>query len=253
MPMHDWTRVDAGTYHDFHHSWTAVLKGKLNELLPSGYYAMAELRTDGPIPDVVTLATGVQDQPEMGPSSGELRDEGGVAIAEARPKARLAGTAFNDEYAAKQNRIVVRTSAGKRVVAVVEIVSPGNRGSDWSVRNFVEKCRSLMAKGVHLLIVDPFPPDRRAPEGLHALIFGGSSENTRGPRADRSSSFVSYECREEIRAYLETIAIGEPLPEMPVFLLPREGFVEVPLEETYAATWRATPAEVRGEIEQAGV
>jgi hypothetical protein len=21
MPMHDWTRVDAGIYHDFHHEW----------------------------------------------------------------------------------------------------------------------------------------------------------------------------------------------------------------------------------------
>ncbi len=47
MPMHDWTRVDAGTYHDFHQTWIAMLKGKLNELLPEGYYAIAELRIPG--------------------------------------------------------------------------------------------------------------------------------------------------------------------------------------------------------------
>ena len=26
MPMHDWTRVDAGKYHDFHHEWISEIK-----------------------------------------------------------------------------------------------------------------------------------------------------------------------------------------------------------------------------------
>jgi len=40
MPMHDWTRVSAGTFHDFHCSWIAELKKTLNGgLLPPDYYA----------------------------------------------------------------------------------------------------------------------------------------------------------------------------------------------------------------------
>jgi len=43
VAVHDWTRVDAGIFHDFHNSWTTHLKEALNEgLLPTGYYALAE-------------------------------------------------------------------------------------------------------------------------------------------------------------------------------------------------------------------
>lgn len=43
MPVHDWTRVDAGIFHDFHTVWVGQLRTALNEgLLPEGYYALAE-------------------------------------------------------------------------------------------------------------------------------------------------------------------------------------------------------------------
>jgi hypothetical protein len=43
MPVHDWTRVDAGTFHAFHTSWLAHLMEALNAgLLPRGYYALSE-------------------------------------------------------------------------------------------------------------------------------------------------------------------------------------------------------------------
>ena len=36
MPIHDWTRVDAGLFHDFHQDWTIELSRSLNAgLLPS--------------------------------------------------------------------------------------------------------------------------------------------------------------------------------------------------------------------------
>ena len=43
MPAHDWTQVDAGLFHDFHHSWIFLVKQHLNNgVLPEGFYAMAE-------------------------------------------------------------------------------------------------------------------------------------------------------------------------------------------------------------------
>src|SRR5260370_42544471 len=43
MPVHDWTRVSDGTFHDFHYSWVLEIKRALkNGLLPKGYYVMAE-------------------------------------------------------------------------------------------------------------------------------------------------------------------------------------------------------------------
>jgi hypothetical protein len=88
MPMHDWTRVEAGIYHHFHGSWIYAISGALNGgLLPKDYYALAEqtMRTIGP--DVLALhspaGNGVPDGPPLpaGP--------GGVAVAVARPKARI--------------------------------------------------------------------------------------------------------------------------------------------------------------------
>ena len=35
MPIHDWTRVDAGIFHDFHSAWIAGFRSSLNqEVLP---------------------------------------------------------------------------------------------------------------------------------------------------------------------------------------------------------------------------
>ncbi len=43
MAIHDWTRVDAGVFHDFHLAWIGELRRVLNSgLLPPDYYALAE-------------------------------------------------------------------------------------------------------------------------------------------------------------------------------------------------------------------
>jgi len=38
MPVHDWTKVGAGTYHNFHYRWITSIMDQLNSgILPSGY------------------------------------------------------------------------------------------------------------------------------------------------------------------------------------------------------------------------
>ena len=50
MPIHDWTRVDAGLFHDFHQSWSVTLRNALNSGgLPPEYFALIEQRMRGPI------------------------------------------------------------------------------------------------------------------------------------------------------------------------------------------------------------
>ena len=40
MPVHDWTRVSDGAFHDVHLTWMALLWIALNSgVLPEGYYA----------------------------------------------------------------------------------------------------------------------------------------------------------------------------------------------------------------------
>ena len=43
MPVHNWTCVEAGIFHDFHHAWIEELKRALNGgILPGDYYALAQ-------------------------------------------------------------------------------------------------------------------------------------------------------------------------------------------------------------------
>lgn len=61
MPIHDWTRVEAGIFHDFHQKWARAIKPALNSgLLPPDYYALLEQvagrsRRDRLPPDLLTL------------------------------------------------------------------------------------------------------------------------------------------------------------------------------------------------------
>jgi len=43
MPVHDWSRVYAGLFHDFHKSWSIYLKNAMNAgLLLAGLTALVE-------------------------------------------------------------------------------------------------------------------------------------------------------------------------------------------------------------------
>lgn len=56
MAIHDWTRVDAGTFRTFHTSWITHLMEALNGgLLPAGYYALSEHVATRMQTDVLTL------------------------------------------------------------------------------------------------------------------------------------------------------------------------------------------------------
>ena len=49
MPVHDWTRVEAGIFHDFHTVWAVAIRNALNEgLLPEGYYELRRQREYAP-------------------------------------------------------------------------------------------------------------------------------------------------------------------------------------------------------------
>src|SRR5207244_823486 len=147
MPIHDWSRVEPGIFHDFHQAWTIEIRNALNGGgLPGGYFAMAEQVLSGPIPDVVTL----QRRPKPTESTP---GRGGLAVAEAPPQARFVRSADVDPYVRKANRLVIKHRLGQ-IVAVLEIMSPGNKSSQHALRSFVEKAEDLLRSGINLLVVD---------------------------------------------------------------------------------------------------
>ena len=229
MPIHDWTRVDAGLFHAFHQDWIGVFARALNAgVLPPNYFALREQSTHGPVPDVLTLEL---------PPGGEERNGGGpgLAVAVAPPRTRVVRRAEDTIYVRKADRIAVRHRHG-HVVAMVEIVSPGNKASKNELRTFVEKTSKLIAQGIHLLIIDLFPPSKRDPEGIHKAIWDEFVDEDFTLPADQRLTLAAYDAGPPPVAYVEPIAVGTALPEMPIFLKP-EFYVLAPLEESYRITW----------------
>jgi hypothetical protein len=237
MPVHDWTRVDAGLFHDFHQSWTVALRNALNAgVLPSDYFALVEQNVRGPIADVLTLK--LTPGPEA-PSNGIS----GLAVATRPPPARLVRRNEADKYAARANRITVRHRHGD-VVAVIEIISPGNKGSRSEFRAFVDKSVALIRQGVHLLLVDLFPPGRRDPQGLHKAIWDEFQEEEFDLPPNKPLTLIAYDAGPACVAYAEFIDVGDALPDMPLFLKP-EVYVPAPLEKTYQESWELFPGALK--------
>ena len=131
---------------------------------------------------------------------------------------------------------------------MIEIVSPGNKASKAELRAFVEKTSDLIERGVHLLVIDLFPPTKRDPQGIHKLIWDELEEEDFELPADKPLILAAYEAGPDWVAYVEPVAVGDVLPDMPLFL--RSGFyVPAPLEATYQTTWKVFPAPLKGLLE----
>jgi hypothetical protein len=248
MPVHDWTRVDAGIFHDFHHAWIEEIKRALNAgILPDEYYALAEQFAGGLGPDVLTLE-GPPGEEQGPPTSTDANgSRGGILLAS--PPPRLTGETDMEFYRRKQNVVVVRHVSGDRVVAVVEIISPGNKAARRAFRSLVEKAAELLDQQVHLLIIDVLPPGRRDPNGIHAAIWEEIAGQSYELPKERPLTLASYETGQGVRAYVEHVAIGSELPEMSLFLLPG-ACVYVPLEDIYGAAFGAVPRRWRTILER---
>lgn len=243
MPMHDWTRVEAGIFHAFHHGWIWAISEVLNsDVLPEDYYALPEQQAAGFGPDVVTLQTQV--------SNGDPGEEAGATttVIKVRPQTRFTAETAVEFYRRKKSSIAVRHVSGDRIIAMLEVVSPGNKASRHALREFVDKAGELLEHRIHLLIVDPFPPGRRDPNGLHAAIWEEVQDEPFALPKDKPLTLVAYECDLTTRAYIETIAIGDSLPNMPLFLEPG-AHVRVPLEDTYQTAFTALPQRWRKVLE----
>lgn len=239
MPIHDWTRVDAGIFHDFHHTWITEIRRALNRgLLPPEYYALAEQIASGLGPDVLTLQG---PTPTNGSLPSPREPSGGIALAEAPPRVAFRRRSEMDQYAAKAKAVVIRHKSNHKVIAVVEIVSPGNKNSRHGLRAFVEKAAELLRAGVHLLVIDLFPSSVRDPQGIHKAIWDEIEDQPFELPADKPLTLAAYSGGPCPETFVTPVAVGQELPDMPLFLTP-DVYIYVPLEATYQAAWADVPS-----------
>jgi hypothetical protein len=248
MPIHDWTRVDAGIFHDFHHEWITTIKHAVNQVLKgTNYYALAEQIASGLGPDVLTLQyppTGKKPKKQTSESSRE-----GIALAESPPKVQFRIGGAKQWYAAKKKAVTVRHVSEHRVVAVLEILSPGNKSGRAALAAVERKAQELLDAGVHLTLVDLFPPTPRDPQGIHPVVWDADEDDIFRFNPAKPLTCASYRAGTMPEAFVEPVAVGDSLPTMPLFLTPDE-YVPVELEATYEAALLGVPDFWREALEQ---
>lgn len=259
MPIHDWTRVDAGIFHHFHQRWIMAITEVLNQgLLPGDYYALAEQQGARFVPDVLTLKTRDEPEPDdaapvpgdrltgLGNGKSGGAAEGGLLVAE--PRVRVRAETDLEFYRRRQNVAAVRHVSGDRLVAIVEVVSKGNKSGRKAFDDFVRKAAEFLAREVHLLVLDLQPTTPRDPQGIHGAVWGEVAGEEYVRPADKPLTLAAYESGTGVRAFVEPVGVGDPMIDMPLFLTPGE-YVAVPLEETYRTAFDSVPRRWRTALE----
>lgn len=239
MPIHDWSRVKAGIFHGFHYSWLGEIKKALNAgVLPPDYYADAEQYADDKQPDVLALH-------ESGPSFDPLPDPAGGGVTTLPAVIARSHLRAKKEQAQryKKRRIAVRHVSGHRPVAFLELVSRGNLDRQAGRAEFVEKVRANVAAGLHVTVLNLFPPRPRRRE-LSAAVWRAFDRTPVEPPADKPLTFAAFVAKKRVEAYFDFLAVGDELPAFPLFLT-ADHFVRLPLAETYREAFAASPPYLR--------
>lgn len=245
MPIHDWSKVDAGVFHGFHVRWVARLAETLMPILPPGYYAEAEQHASSRIADILALRTASKAERELRsfPASSPIKTAtlDMPRVAERRTSERRA----RDRR--KPKHVAIRHVSGHRVVALIEIISPGNKDRRSHVANFVDKAELAISSGVHFVAVDLFPPTPSAPHGIPSRIWRRFEREPIVPPVGRPLTFASFAARPEPAAFFEFRSFGKSLPSIPLFLTD-ERYLDLPLDETYDATFEHGPPYLKDQL-----
>lgn len=226
-PHHHWE--------SFHSNWATRIADGITVVLPPEFQ-VEEHTHAGPgfEIDVATYEgeSAVRASAAAGPA---LATQVAPAYAPPAPDGTMPA-AFPDTFEVR----VFSTTAGLTLVAVIELVSPGNKDRPAERRAFVAKCASYLAQGVSLIVVD-IVTSRHA--NLHNDLMRLLDA---APDFDFPAGVPLYAVayrpvrrgdQEAIDLWRHRLAVGAPLPTLPLRLT-GELFVPVDFEAAYQEACR---------------
>ena len=134
-------------------------------LLPQGYYAMAEQHAGRAIADVLTLHASPEPPGPAWLAAGYGRNRRGRSAAPSAAQADVEPATL-----ARRRSLAIRHVSGHRLIALIEIISPANKDRGRHVEDLVDKAVAALERGVHVLLIDLFPPGPHDPSGIHGSI-----------------------------------------------------------------------------------
>jgi len=226
-PHHHWE--------SFHSNWATRIADGIAAVLPPEF--QVEEHTHAGVGfEIDVAAYQGQSAPEE-PASGGAALATLVAPAYAPPVPdRTIPAAFPDTFEVR----VFSTTAGLTLVGVIELVSPGNKDRAAERLAFATKCASYLAQGVSLIVMD-IVTNRHA--NLHNAIMRLMEA---APNLDLPAEVTLYATayrparrgqQEEIDLWMRSLALGAPLPILPLRLI-GDFFVPVDFELAYQEACR---------------
>lgn len=218
-------------WESFHSSWATKIADALTERwLPPGYIAEEHAHLGPSVEiDVATFE-------RYASATGE-QEGGAVATAGARvwspPTADgMLPAVFPDTFEVR----VLSTDTGPKLVAAIELVSPGNKDRPAERRAFATKCASYLCQGISVIIVD-IVTNRRANLHNEVLRIMEAADALQMP-PESSLYAVAYRPLrrgkgDAIDVWRSPLALGQPLPTLPLGLR-ADLVIPVDFEAAYA-------------------
>lgn len=220
MPLRDHFRPpldNVASWEELHGQWPATIVQQLRKELPPGYVAGPRVHAGSQVEiDVAAYEKGnATSSFETGGS------DGGAVTAVWAPSAPSVAVETElpdyDEYEVR----VYDARRNRRLVAAIEIVSPANKDRLESRNAFIAKCAALIQKGIAVSLVD-LVTVRHFNLYADLMAFIGHSDPTLGAEPPALYAASCRWVRKAERAILETwshgLAVGQPLPTLPVWL-----------------------------------
>lgn len=235
MPLHDHFRAPLdlqSTWQEFHGQWPANIVRQLRKSLPPRYVAGPHVHSGSQIE--IDIATFEQDEPAT--SNPTDHTNGTIALwAPTSPSLAVETTLPDfDEYEVR----IYDARRKRRLVAAIEIVSPTNKDRPEHRHMFVAKCAALIQKGVAVSIVD-IVTIRQFNLYREMLDMIGHKDPTLSDPAPTlyatSTRWVHRGKRTILEAWSNELALGQPLPTLPLWL-DDELVVPLDLDESYEQT-----------------
>jgi hypothetical protein len=212
-------------WENLHSGWANALRDQLNAgLLPPRYFAEVQISVGNRVEvDVPTFEE---------PHDGSALANGGIAVwAPPRPP-HTATMQFTstDLYEIQ----VFDDEEGPRLVAAVELVSPGNKDRASNRRQFAIKCGSYLHQGVSVILVDVVTSrSGNLHSELLQLLEVADDASGLGASDLYATAFRTVPtATAQLHYWTERLSVGAVLPTMPLWIAP-ELCVPLDLDKAY--------------------
>ena len=207
-------------WHAFHNSWATYLSSQLNARLPQGYFAEANVQFG------IEIDVAAFEEPSPRPS---IENRLNWIASEPKFSAPVSWSPTVVEVG------IFSRSGGPILAGAIELVSPANKDRPAHRDALISKCASYLQAGVGVVLVDVVT--ERVCDFHGELLERVGIPGTKSPTPLYASAYRTIERDEKsnLDIWYESLAIGQPLPTMPLWL--RGGLcMPVELNETYERT-----------------